>query len=178
MNLATADIAARSSAAIRLGWTVSQLRGVYDPDALPMSPGPVQFPMDALRVGRERKLHERRQEVWEILTTTAAAALGEPDWDVNQIHSSKYPDATLMAEVAAMEAHSRRDPPEPWTEFGEFSAVLDKVDATLQNRLLAISATLVAAYRAGRIFADTRWGATPRQRRPVHSRRWVADRRR
>jgi hypothetical protein len=163
--------------ALRLGWSVAEMRGRNRPDGPPGEvvgmPDHVDHPLP-LRIERGRT--ELRIEIQSVVAELA-----------RQLHVDEAPDGTsysaALGEQAKLLAHTRapkaadafrqaleqepryQDEPaaaarQPWEDLAE---LLWQFDAHVQDRLAALSESQAIGYQLGRGLADTYWALNPGQ---------------
>ena len=163
--------------ALRLGWSVAEMRGRNRPDGPPGEvvgmPDHVDHPLP-LRI--ERGKTELRIEIQSVVAELA-----------RQLHVDEAPDGTsysaALGEQAKLLAHARapkaadafrqaleQEPRyqdelaaaarQPWEDLAE---LLWQFDAHVQDRLAALSESQAIGYQLGRGLADTYWALNPGQ---------------
>src|SRR5712692_9330823 len=165
--------------ALRLGWHVAELRGLYDASVYHDADPTISFPDSALRLADEWPRAGRAQETERVVRETAARLqldlalkdLQLEQQDVQRVSSatSNTNDASDSAPLsldsfasAAIETLRHRllqgdtmtNDESAWRDFSWFLRCWDE---EIQNQLTGRSPQLAAGYRLGRATAEIRW---------------------
>jgi hypothetical protein len=163
------------SPALRLGWSLAELRGRNDPHAIEDSPTSLMGRKGhALPLGPERTSPEK-EIAWERALEVLATNLHvNPEVSVaagSQMLKSYSEQVKDMAiQLADHREHDRSDLVEQsWDKLAE---LLYRWDAEIQDALSAASQSQASAYQLGRGMAEIAWNLAPDQDSPNDPTSW------
>lgn len=160
----------RAHLAIRLGWTLAELRGRLSERSTD-APATGTRVDHALPLGNERTAHEQAIEAEAVVRGIAGRL--EVDFDFKDPNDAKKTvKASDRLTGLALELADARDPDDwnrRWQEVTEF---LYRWDARIQDALASTSFLEMSAYQLGRGLGDIAWALVPDVEDPHDPRSW------
>jgi hypothetical protein len=146
--------------AVRLGWTVAEVRGRYWPDGQPGSSLPLpKRAGEPLPLQMERDADEVRQTALVVLAALAEELKVDDDTDTPS--SPRFSDEVKAA--ARDLAGTVKGSPEEGAAWKKLADLIYAFDSHTQDALAMQSDTVACGYQLGRSLAECYWALDPKQ---------------
>jgi hypothetical protein len=149
--------------AVRLGWTVAEVRGRYLPDGQPGASLPLpKRTGDPLPLQMERDADEVRQTALTVLGALAGDLAVDNDTNTPGIPGSPSFSAEVTAAAHDL-AGTAQGSPEQDATWKKLANVIYTFDSHIQDALAMKSDTVACGYQLGRALAECYWALDPKQ---------------
>jgi hypothetical protein len=154
--------------AIRLGWCLAEVRGRNRPDPPPSVDGKMPGgEVDALPLRAERDAIDLRRSAQRTLVALAKNAAV----DVDDNGGASF-GATIDALAKALAQQQETGSPLAASTWSEFTRLVRRFDAHIQDTLTAASESQACGYQLGRGLAETYWALDATMKEPPTPRAW------
>jgi uncharacterized RDD family membrane protein YckC len=154
---------AQITAALRLGWYFTELRGRHDEAVFRNPRPPVVEDEDSLCLGDERTRDEQAAEVAAVVAAAAGTLNADPDVATFAAVDSPPSGTTASKSLLEISERLRKSAAGPARDkaWHDLEDLLVDWDQAIQRSLAVASPRVAAGYRLGRALSDVRWSLHP-----------------